>query len=136
MSALHEDKILSQTPSSDTCVITVDLQKVLYIPSLTHCEMYYYRQLSCFNLCVHVCDTEDAYMCLWNESVTGCGGNEIVSTMLKVISLLPSKKRKLVIWTVTCIGQNKNKMMVVALVHLVAKGRFDEISHRFLVSGH
>ncbi|KAJ4429631.1 hypothetical protein ANN_21832 [Periplaneta americana] len=27
-------------------------------------------------------------------------------------------------------------MMVLALVHLVAKGRFDEISHKFLVSGH
>ena len=38
-------------------------------------------------------------------------------------------------WTDNCIGQNKNKMMVVALVHLVAKVRFDEISHRFLVNG-
>ncbi|KAJ4429539.1 hypothetical protein ANN_21708 [Periplaneta americana] len=136
MTALHKDKLLSQTPSSDTCMVTVDLQKVLYVPSLTHCEMYYSRQLSCFNLCVHVSDTEDAYMCLWNESVSGRGGNEIVSSLLKVISLLPSNKRKLVIWTDNCIGQNKNKMMVLALVHLVAKGRFDEISHKFLVSGH
>lgn len=98
--------------------------------------MYYSRQLACFNIGVHVGDTEDAYMCLWNESVSGRGGNEIVSSLLKVLSLLPTNKRKLIIWTDNCIGQNKNKMMVTALVNLVAKGTFDEVNHKFLVSGH
>ena len=130
MIVLHEGKLLSQTPSSDTCMLTIDLQKVLYLPSLTHCDMYYSRQLSCFNLCVHVSDTEDACMLSlgWEW-----GGNEIVSSLLKVLFLLSSNKRKLVIWTDNCIGRNKNKMMVIALMHLVVKGRFDESVTSFLL---
>lgn len=35
------------------CVISFDLQKQFYIPSLTHTEMYYSRQLASVNFDIH-----------------------------------------------------------------------------------
>lgn len=40
----HEN---STNLTSDTCTISVDLQQVFSLPTLTHCQVYYLRQLSC-----------------------------------------------------------------------------------------
>nr|CAI5826522.1 unnamed protein product [Callosobruchus analis] len=55
------------------------MEQVLFIPTLIHSQMFYSRQLSCYNLGVHMSDNGNAYMCLWNESLTGRGGNEVAS---------------------------------------------------------
>lgn len=46
------------------------------------------------------------------------------------------RKRKLTVWSDNCIGQNKNKMMVFLWIYLTITGKYDEINHKFLVSGH
>jgi len=53
----------AQEPNSDTLVLCMDLEKVLFVPTLTHSQMYYSRQLSVYNLCLHVGDTRKSYMC-------------------------------------------------------------------------
>lgn len=76
----------SQTPNSKITTMAVDLQQVIFVPTLTHSDMFYCRQLSTYNLCVHVGDSNDSYMCTWHEGIAGRGANEIASCLLKVIS--------------------------------------------------
>lgn len=135
---MSDDTIESQQPTSENIVISVDLEQVIFIPTLTHSDMFYSRQLSCYNLGVHLADTNSAFMRLWNESLTGRGGCEIGSAILKLL-LSENKfttKTKLVIWSDNCIGQNKNRMLIMVFVYLVAVGKFTQIDQKFLVSGH
>ena len=45
-------------------------------------------------------------------------------------------KQKLVVWSDNCIGQNKNRIILFLFIYLVANGFFEEIEHKFLLSGH
>lgn len=134
---MNTDITKSQTIDSEDNTISIDLEQVLFIPTLSHSDMFYSRQLSCFNFGVHLSDTDDAFMCIWDESVTGRGGNEIASCLLKVISHQNFHKRNnLVIWSDNCIGQNKNKIILMLLIYLVSKGIYEKVEQKFLVSGH
>ncbi|XP_072397900.1 uncharacterized protein [Diabrotica undecimpunctata] len=54
LNVFQEDSTSSTLPGSDTCTITMDLQKVFSLPKLTHSSMYYSRQLSCYNFGIHM----------------------------------------------------------------------------------
>lgn len=45
----RKDAINSMMPDSDTLNVVMDLQKVFFLPKLSHSNMYYSRQLSCYN---------------------------------------------------------------------------------------
>jgi hypothetical protein len=45
-------------------------------------------------------------------------------------------RKKLILWSGNCAGQNKNKTLLVLMLFLVNMGIFDEIIQTFLVSGH
>lgn len=134
--AMRKDHQNCQQPTSDTMTVSMDLEQVLSLPTLTHSQMYYMRQLSNYNLCVHLGDNNTGFMFLWHEGITGRGGNEIASCVLKAFTNIPTQKRKLTIWSDNCAGQNKNKMLLFLWIYLVSKGHFDEINHKYLVSGH
>ena len=79
MKLLSDDNASSRMPSSATCTISMDMQQVLFTPTLTHSNMFYNRQISNFNLCIHVGDTCKSFMCLWHEDFPDRGGNEVAS---------------------------------------------------------
>jgi len=126
----------SREPDSKTFVISMDLEKVLFVPTLTHSQMYYSRQLSVYNLCIHSGDTQRSYMCIWHEGIAGRGANEIISCFLKVLLSKVTAKRRIEVFCDNCAGQNKNQMMVFAMLYLVVTRRYKSIECRFLVSGH
>lgn len=136
MDTFKRDVVRSQMPGSLICTATMDLQQVLSTPALTHSQMYYSRQLSNFNLGIHIGDTNDAYMCLWHEGITGRGGNEIASCVLEVFSSGATNKKKIIMWSDNCAGQNKNRMIIPLWIYLIKLGIFDEIEHKFLMTGH
>lgn len=137
MKAMHLDNKKSRMPSSSACTITMDMQQVIFTPTLTHSSMFYSRQLSNYNLCVHVGDTGQSYMCLWHEGIAGRGGNEVSSCLLKVITSLGfTHKKSLQIWCDNCAGQNKNRMVLMTLIWVVAMNYFEKVDLKFLVSGH
>lgn len=94
---MREDHQRSQLPTSDNCTISIDLKQVLSLPALTHSDMYYLRQLSCYNFCIHVGDNNKGHMFLWHEGITGRGGNEIASCIFKAITNQVTHKRTLTI---------------------------------------
>lgn len=133
---LKHDTIESQDPESTKCCLSMDLQQVMFVPSLTHSDMFYLSQLSCYNLGVHIGDTNEAYMCMWHEGVASRGANEIASCLLHIVNHGLTIKKHLVIWCDNCGGQNKNRILLFTLIFLVANGIFHTIELKFLVSGH
>lgn len=136
MKAMKEDHIKSQRPTSDTCTISMDLQQVLSLPALTHSQMYYLRQLLCYNFNIHIADTNKGNMFLWHEGMSGRVANEIASCILKAVKNKLTGKDKLTVWSDNCAGQNKNKMLLFLWIYLITNGYFQEINQKFLVSGH
>lgn len=94
-SVMKLDHIKSQSPNSNTCTISVDLQQVLSLPTLSHSQMYYLRQLSCYNLGVHVGDNNKGFMFVWHEGLSGRGGNEVASCLLKGLTSRLTHKKNL-----------------------------------------
>lgn len=133
---LKQDTIESQEPESTKCCLSMDLQQVMFVPSLTHSDMFYLSQLSCYNLGVHIGDTNEAYMCMWHEGVASRGANEIASCLLHIVNRGLINKKHLVLWCDNCGGQNKNRILLFTLIFLVANGIFQTIEQKFLVSGH
>lgn len=105
---MKQDTILSQLPNSNESMCSIDLEQVLSLPFLTHGRMFYSRQLSCFNLCVHVGDNNKGLMFLWHEGMSGRGGNEIASCLFNALSSPAHNnvmiKRKFTVWSDNCIG--------------------------------
>lgn len=138
------DTISSQLPTSDEFMCSMDREQVISLSYLTHGQMFYLRQLSCYNLCVHVGDNNKGLMFLWHEGMRGRGGNELASCLFKALSNPEvMKKGKLTVWSDKCIRQNKNKVLFVCIccfvflwIYLTITGKYDEINHKFLVSGH
>lgn len=126
----------SQLPGSDKCCISFDLQQVLFVPTLTHSDMFYLSQLSCYNLGIHLSDSNHAFMCMWHEGVSGRGGNEVASTLLKLLNSGVTQKKHLLLWSDNCAGQNKNRMVIFVLVFLALHEVFETIEYNFLISGH
>ncbi|KAJ8931556.1 hypothetical protein NQ314_015502 [Rhamnusium bicolor] len=83
---LKENTILSQQLGSDLCCLSMDLEQVMFVPTLVHSDMFYLSQLSCFNLGIHVGDTNHASMFLWHEGFSGRGANQIASCLLRFLN--------------------------------------------------
>jgi len=120
---MKQDTISSQLPTSDVLMCSIDLEQVLSLPLLTHCHMFYSRQLSCFNIiCVYDGDNKKGLMFLWYESISGRGGNEITSRLFNALTSPAhnniTSKRILTVWPDNCIGQNKNKIILFLWIYL------------------
>lgn len=136
---MKQDIIDSQEPGSGKCCLSMDLEQVMFVPTLTHSNMFYLSQLSCYNFGLHVGDTNDAYMCMWHEGFSGCGTNKIASCLLYPLNngrTWRTYKKNLVIWCDNCGGQNKNWVLLFTMIFLVANNVVDSIEQKFLVSGH
>uniref|UniRef100_A0A1B6LD94 DUF7869 domain-containing protein n=1 Tax=Graphocephala atropunctata TaxID=36148 RepID=A0A1B6LD94_9HEMI len=135
---MKSDAAKSTMPESDTLTVVMDLQKVFSLPKLSHSDMYYSRQVSCYNFGLHVSDTGNAIMCVWHEGQSGRGGSKMASCLFQASNsgVLSTHKRKLCVWSDNCAGQIKNRMLLFMYKYLVASGMFDEVEHKFLISGH
>ncbi len=98
--------------------------------------MFYSRQLSIYNQCIYVGDTNNSFMCMWHEGQAKRGSNEIASCLTIVLMAKITTKKRIEIWCDNCSGQNKNQMLVMAMIYLVLHGPYHEILMNFLVSGH
>lgn len=138
--SLKEDTDCAKNDSS-VVVLCVDLQQVLFCPTLTHSNVFYQRQLSNYNFCIHDVGTNEATMNVWDETVAKRGSAETASCLLsyvlsKYAPLQTGFRRKLIIWSDRCVGQNNNFKILTLLLHLVIWGYFTEVEQKFLCSGH
>ncbi|KAG8239570.1 hypothetical protein J437_LFUL019220 [Ladona fulva] len=103
--AMSDDE--KNAKSSDAYVITFDLQQQMYIPQLTHSEMYYSHQVAGCNLGIHDSVTGTGCMCIWLENFGGRGSQKISSCVYKYLTMANLRgKTKLICWLDNCGGQN------------------------------
>ena len=62
--------------------------------------------------------------------------DEIGSCLLKALPTMLGNKRKLIVWSDSGSGQNKNFKMMCVWLHMVESGMLDEVVHKFFVPGH
>lgn len=121
---------------SSAHVITFDLQQNLPVPTLTHSAMFYLRQLWVYNFGIHKCDSVNGIMCVWNECIACRGSDEIASCLLRYFTELRSTATKLVCYSDSCFGQNKNFTLICLWNWFINRKQFKQIDHKFLVRGH
>lgn len=136
LNEMNNDHTEAEHPECDTLVLSMDLQQVIQLPTLTHTEMYYSRQLNFYNFGVHVANNDSAFLCIWHEGQASRGSNEMTSCLLKLVNDGLLQKTKLVLWSDNCAGQNKNRTMLFLMIWLVSNGLFQEIQQKFLLKGH
>lgn len=127
--------------NSNYVVLCTDLQQVLFCPNLTHSSIFYQRQFSTYNYCVHNMGKDIATMMLWHEVMAHRGSTEIASALLFYVTqnfqrLGPGQERKLVVWSDRCVGQNNNWKMITMLRMLLRENYFTQVEQKFMVSGH
>ena len=113
-----------------------DLQKTLPTPVLTCGEIFYLRQMACYNLCIHNLESGQASMHLWHEGQARRGSQEIISCLLNYLERLPKFVKKIVAFSDNCGGQNKNKNIIKFWLYVISNTQIETVEHKFLVSGH
>ncbi|CAH2000738.1 unnamed protein product [Acanthoscelides obtectus] len=120
----------------DTIAICFDLQQTLPTPLLTTSKVFYLRQLWTYNFCIHNLGTGEARMYTWDETVSGRGSQEIGSCLLHFFKSLPSNITKIIAYSDSCGGQNKNKNICKLFMFAIKATHIKEIHHKFLEPGH
>ena len=115
---------------------TFDFQQNLPLPKLTTNDMFYARQLWLYNFGVHDCKVDDGIMHVWHEGIAGRGSSEVCSCLDKVLRGNRRATTHLYLFSDGCVGQNKNRALVVFLQSLVEANIYKRIDHIFLYRGH
>lgn len=117
--------------------ITIDLQKVLHLPTSDVSLLYYLRKLNVYNATIYEARSpNDGFCYIWSE-VDGKKGSDEVGTALYLwIQRLPSTVTEISIFSDTCGGQNRNQFLLCLMLYLVQTSHLDVIEHKYLESGH
>ncbi|VDI02329.1 Hypothetical predicted protein, partial [Mytilus galloprovincialis] len=82
-----------------------------------------------------------AYNAVWSEHQAGRGANEILSTLLKILEKVAqdfSLLENITLWSDSCIPQNRNSIMVIALKYFLQNNHYalKTIEQKFCEPGH
>jgi len=124
--------------SDNVYVCSIDLQKALPFPILTVSDAYYKRNMYCYNLGIHDLRENIGFFYVWDETIASRGSQEIASCLIKHIKTVAGNKEKIIIYSDTCPGQNRNIKLALSLLKLVQSDIIttNVIEQKFLVSGH
>lgn len=131
-----KNEIVRAKTDGNIAIISVDLQQALPVPNVTTGPAFYLRKLWVYNLGIHDCVTDQAYMYMWSEDLAKRGSDEICSIIYKYIKDNNISAEHLIVYSDNCSGQNKNWAIMSLWRQLVAEKVFKSVEHRFLVVGH
>lgn len=133
------DRKLAQTDNS-VIYITVDLQQTMPLPRLTTSKAFYLRQMWFYNLGIHLItkNKEQGSFFTWTENTANRGSGEVASSMLTLFEFQGSirQKQRLIVWSDSCAGQNKNFLIICLYQLFILKDFFKVIDHKFPEVGH
>lgn len=122
-------------------LIAFDLQRVLNIPQTNVSKAYYLQKLNVYNLTACDITEKQGYCILWDECLSGRSGNDIASAVVQFLKQLLQNKQnvtELVMWSDSCVPQNKNSIMTLALLDFLNRNdhKVVKIEQKFQEPGH
>jgi hypothetical protein len=127
--------------NDDTIVLCFDMENVMSLPKAEVSNFFYKRKLNSFNLTAHCSLSGKTYCAMWCEATSGRAGNNIASAIIKILQAvcldLPQIK-KIILWSDSCVPQNRNSIMSTALLMFLADPdvKIEEINQKFSEAGH
>lgn len=105
---------------SNTCFVAFDLENVFALPKAEVSNFFYKRKLNCYNLTAHSMFKGQAqvYCMVWHEMISGRAGNHLASAVYKLMKDIMAGNddiKKFILWSDSCVPQNKNSIMTLAL---------------------
>ncbi|KAI4478515.1 hypothetical protein M0804_011838 [Polistes exclamans] len=124
--------------SEKVFVFSFNLEKALAFPKLTTSVAYYKRNLYVYNFGCHEFSKNISHMFVWPETEGSRGSQEISSCLIKYIKTYATNFEKIITYSDSCTGQNRNIKTVLSLLKLVQSTeiRAESIEMKLLVSGH
>lgn len=120
-------------------VVCFDLENVLVLPKANVSNFFYKRKLNVYNLTAHVSTDGEAYNAIWTESLAGRGANEISSALVTILKSVSDKYPEIksyTLWSDSCVPQNRNSVMTLALKTFMLEYSIDNITQKFGCPGH
>lgn len=149
---IHEDDKLSmkaeraldrKNVDRNVIIVCFDLQSVFSLPKGNASSFYYKRKLSVYNMTATVCFANKpkiTYCALWTEAHSGRTGDDIASAVAKILENIlidNPETKKIILWSDSCVAQNKNKVMSTALLYLLHQApKLKTIIQKFSAPGH
>ena len=127
-------KIDREQAKEGGCIfMTYDTEKTMPLPKLSVGEAFYLRQIWMYNVGVHVVrqKREGSYFQIWTETECKRGVNEVCSSHLAFFTIADISLNKLVVWSDSCAGQNKNFATMCFWQYVLLSGHFNTIKHKF-----
>ncbi|XP_047138639.1 uncharacterized protein LOC124814737 [Hydra vulgaris] len=124
----------------NVAVVCIYLENVISLPKSNVGAIFYKRKLSAYNLTGHCSINKKGYCMLWHEGVSGRAGNDLASSvtcLLEKIIADHSDVNKLILWLDSCVPQNRNSYMSIALRQfLICYPKIRVIEQKFCEPGH
>lgn len=127
---------------SKTLTICFDLQNVISLPRGNVSCFYYKRKLNVYNLTAHASDgnVKNGYCAVWHEGLCGRTGNDIASALVKILSKICldySNANDLILWSDSCVPQNRNSVISFAISSFLVNNSFVQtITLKYSTPGH
>ena len=99
-------------------VICFDLENVLSCPRANISNFFYKRKLSVYHLTAHCSIDKRGYGAVWCETTSGRSANDLASALVTILSMIlqqHSAITKFVLWSDSCVAQNRNSVISFAL---------------------
>lgn len=94
-------------------VLSFDFQQNMPLPHISSSDVFYKRQIWCYNFCINSAKSGKSYFFMYNESIGNKGQNEVISCLHYYLKNVLSKKiNKLYLFSDNCSAQNKNKTLI------------------------
>ena len=124
------------TTSTNLDTYTFDFQQNLPVPTVKTSDMFYSRMMWVYNFGVHDASTGDGIMHLWDETVAKRGSSEVCSCLQSTILSRHTNAKRLVVFSDSCCGQNKNKAILDMWAGMAQGNPYDQVDHMYLIKGH
>lgn len=123
-----------------TLLVSFDMENMFELPRMSVSMAYYKAKLNTYNMTAVVNKTKKGYCAVWPESVMGRSGNEVASALFQLLKQIVSdhtEAQHVILWSDSCIPQNRNSIMSYALQYfLEITPQIETITQKFCEPGH
>ena len=141
----EETKIERDNDRKDNNKFTIcfDLQNVFALPTAEVSNFFYKRKLNVYFMTAHCSADKRGYGALWHEGQSGRTGNDIASSVLKILEAVVQENsedprvKNITLWSDSCVPQNRNSFFSTAIkVFLKNHPEIVSIEHKYCEPGH